>query len=133
AGSRKVGIVWDKHYHFGQEGEAAFRAAVSRLSGAQVYADIGIEPGQQDYSTDVSNFINGSASQKGCNPCDFTFMLLEPNTAIAWIKSDNSKNHEIFGTKETSGPQPLFVSSFGQACGALCNNMWVWTGFEANY
>ncbi|HEV3231067.1 MAG TPA: ABC transporter substrate-binding protein [Candidatus Dormibacteraeota bacterium] len=133
AGARTFGIVYDKHYHFGLEGEAAFKAAISRQPGAKLNADIGIDPGQQDYSSDVGNFISGTASQPGCAPCDFTFMLLEPNTAISWIKSDNSKNGYVFGSKETSGPQPLFVSSFGQACGARCNNMWVWTGFNADY
>jgi ABC-type branched-subunit amino acid transport system substrate-binding protein len=71
--------------------------------------------------------------ENGCHPCDFTFMLLEPDTAIAWIRSDNSQNHYVFGSKQTAGPQPLFVSSFAQACGQLCNDMWVWTGFKAPY
>jgi len=125
-GSRTFGIVWDRTYKFGQEGEAAFKAAVTRLGG-NLKADVGIEAGKQDYGPDVQSFENN------CQPCDFTFMLLEPDTAIAWIRSDNSQNHYVFGNKQTSGPQPLFVTSFAQACGQLCNNMWIWTGFKAPY
>jgi ABC-type branched-subunit amino acid transport system substrate-binding protein len=124
AGSRSFGIVWDKRYKFGQEGEKAFDAAVRRLGG-NVAVDVPVDPDKQDYSPDVQTF------ESGCHPCDYTFMLLEPDTAIAWINSDKSAGHYIFGAKETSGPQPLFVSTFGQQCGSLCNNMWVWTGFQA--
>ncbi|HEX6489040.1 MAG TPA: ABC transporter substrate-binding protein [Candidatus Dormibacteraeota bacterium] len=126
AGSRTFGIVYDKDYRFGPEGATAFAAAVSRLGG-QLKASIGIRSGQQSYSSEVNTFV------QSCGPCDMTFMLLEPDTAIAWIKSDQSSGHYIFGSKRTAGPQPLFVSSFGQACGQLCNNMWVWTGYQAPY
>jgi len=124
AGSRTFGIVWDKRYKFGQEGEKAFDAAVRRMGGT-ISVDVPVDPDKQDYGTDVQTF------ESGCHPCDYTFMLLEPDTAIAWINSDKSAGHYIFGRKETSGPQPLFVSTFGQQCGSLCNNMWVWTGFQA--
>ena len=128
AGSRSFGIVYDKDYKFGPEGADAFAKAIGRLPGAHLRASVGIRSGQQDYGTDVNTF------EQGCNPsCDMTFMLLEPDTAIAWVKSDKSSGHHIFGTKRTAGPQPLFVSSFGQACGQLCNNMWVWTGYQAPY
>ena len=127
AGSRTFGIVYDQDYKFGPEGASAFAAAIGRLSGAQLKSSVGVKSGQQDYSGDVNTF------EQGCSPCDMTFMLLEPDTAIAWIKSDKSAGHYIFGSKRTSGPQPLFVSSFGQACGQLCNNMWVWTGYQAPY
>jgi len=127
AGARTFGIVWDKTYRFGTEGEAAFRGAISRLAGAKLSSDVGIEAGQQDYSSQVNQF------NQGCHPCDVTFMMLEPDTALAWIKSDQSSGHYVFGSKRTEGPQPLFVSSFGQGCGQLCNNMWLWSGFEAPY
>ena len=126
AGSRTFGIVYDKDYKFGPEGASAFAAAVGRLGG-QLKVSIGIKSGQQSYSGEVNTFV------QSCSPCDMTFMLLEPDTAIAWIKSDQSSGHYIFGGKRTAGPQPLFVSSFGQACGQLCNNMWVWTGYQAPY
>src|SRR5438094_8097012 len=57
-GARSFGIVWDRKYKFGGEGEAAFKGAVSRLSGATLAADVGIEPGQQDYGGDVQSFNN---------------------------------------------------------------------------
>lgn len=126
AGSRSFGIVYDKNYKFGPEGAAAFAAAVKRLGG-NMRISIGIQAGQQSYGNEVNTFV------QACGPCDMTFMLLEPDTAIAWIKSDQSSGHYIFGRKRTAGPQPLFVSSFGQACGQLCNNMWVWTGYQAPY
>jgi ABC-type branched-subunit amino acid transport system substrate-binding protein len=127
AGVRTFGMVYDKDYHFGQEGAAAFRHAVSLLPGAKLKADVGIVSGQQDYGGNVSQF------EDGCAPCDGTFMLLEPDTAISWIQSDHSQQHYVFGKKQTDGPQPLFTSNFGQACGDLCNNMWVWTGYQPPY
>lgn len=127
AGSRTFGIVYDADYKFGSEGAHAFAAALSRLPGAQLKASVPIKAGQQSYPTDVQTF------ETQCQPCDFTFMLLEPDTAVAWIKSDNSTQHYIFGSKRTAGPQPLFVKQFGVACADLCNNMWVWTGYKAPY
>lgn len=127
AGVRTFGIVYDKDYKFGTEGFAAFKAAVSRLKGATLKAEVGIPSGQQTYGGDVQKF------EDGCRPCDGTFMLLEPDTAISWIQSDSSSGHYVFGSKRTDGPQPLFTSDFGQTCGALCNNMWVWTGYQAPY
>lgn len=126
AGARTFGIVFDQDYKFGPEGATAFGAAVKRLGG-QLKISLPIKSGQQSYSNEVNTFV------QSCGPCDMTFMLLEPDTAIAWIKSDQSSGHYIFGSKRTAGPQPLFVSSFGQACGQLCNNMWVWTGYQAPY
>lgn len=128
AGSRSFGIVYDSTYYFGPEGDAAFKGAVQRLGG-HVDADVGIAAGQQDYRSDVAKF------ESGCHPCDTTFMLLDPTTAISWIRSDTSGQGKnwIFGSKRTAGPQPLFTSNFGQACGQLCNGMWVWTGFKAPF
>ncbi|MEA2646277.1 MAG: hypothetical protein QOE92_1360, partial [Chloroflexota bacterium] len=127
AGARTFGIVWDKTYKFGTEGDNAFKKAVERLGG-QLVADISIGAGQQDYSADAASFVGK------CHPCDMTFMMLEPDTAISWIRSDPSNDkHYLFGSKRTAGPQPLFVSNFGQSCGQLCNGMWVWTGFKAPY
>jgi ABC-type branched-subunit amino acid transport system substrate-binding protein len=126
AGARTFGVVYDQNYKFGKEGEAAFKGAVSRLGG-QLLADVPVQAGAQSYGSQVQSF------ESGCHPCDTTLMLLEPDTALAWIKSDQSSNHYIFGGKETEGPQSLFVSSFGSQCGQLCNNMWVWSGFQAPF
>lgn len=120
-GAKKFGIVFDKSYHFGVEGASAFRGALRRLfPGAKVLAaDIGIEAGQPSYKTDVDRF-NGL-----CSPCDFVAMLLEPPTALQWIRDGGS-----FGKVATGGPQPLFVDSFARSCGTPCNGMRVWSGYN---
>jgi ABC-type branched-subunit amino acid transport system substrate-binding protein len=53
------------------------------------------------------------------------FVLLEPSTAETWFSTSGMNP----GTKLTEGPQPLFVDTFGQNCGAPCNNMIVWTSY----
>lgn len=124
AGARSFGIVYDSKYKFGKEGETAFVNAVKRLGG-HVDADVPVDKGKQDYSVEAHTFENG------CHPCDMTFMLLEPETALSWIRSDPSGDRLYeFGSKRTAGPQTLFVSSFGQQCGQPCNGMWLWTGFK---
>jgi ABC-type branched-subunit amino acid transport system substrate-binding protein len=127
AGSRTFGLVYDSDYKFGKEGAAAFRGAIARMPGAKLMADTPVQSGQQDYGSQVQQF------EQGCHPCDETFMLLEPDTATAWINSDASADHYVFGNKRTDGPQPLFTSGFARSCGPLCNNMWVWTGYQAPY
>jgi ABC-type branched-subunit amino acid transport system substrate-binding protein len=125
AGARSFGIVWDKSYKFGAEGESAFKGAISRLSGASAKADVGITAGQQDYSSDGGTF-NGQCGSTNNNPgCDMVFILLEPSTAETWFSTSGM----VLGKKFTEGPQPLFVSTFGQNCGAACNNMVVWTSY----
>jgi ABC-type branched-subunit amino acid transport system substrate-binding protein len=123
-GAKRFGIVFDKSYHFGVEGASAFRGALRRLfPGKKVLvADVGIEPQDQQpsYKTDVDRF------NSGCTPkCDFVAMLLEPLTALQWIRDGGS-----FGSIGTGGPQPLFVDYFARSCGAPCNGMWVWSGYH---
>jgi ABC-type branched-subunit amino acid transport system substrate-binding protein len=120
-GARSFGIVWDQQYRFGVEGHNAFKGAISRLPGATLAADVGVDKGQQDYSSPGSTFNNGCGS-KGC---DMVFVLLEPNTAETWFSTSGMKP----GNRFTEGPQPLFVDTFGQNCGAACNNMVVWTSY----
>lgn len=127
AGVRTFGLVYDSDYKFGSEGAVAFKAAIGRLPGASLKSSVGIPSGQQSYGGDAQRF------EDGCHPCDGTFMLLEPDTAISWIQSDSSSGHYVFGAKQTDGPQPLFTSSFGRGCGSLCNNMWLWSGYQAPY
>lgn len=118
-GAHTFGLVYDKSYHFGVEGAAAFRGALRRLSGGgALRGDIGIDAGQPSYKTDVDRF------NRACSPCDFVAMLLEPGSALQWIKDGGS-----FGSLGTGGPQPLFVDSFARSCGAACNGMMVWTGY----
>lgn len=122
-GAKTFGIVYDKSYHFGVEGASAFRGAIRRMFGstASIKADIGVEKGQPSYKNDVDRF------NSRCDPCDFVAMLLEPPTALQWIRDGAS-----FGgmpTGGTGGPQPLFVDSFARTCGQPCNGLWVWTGY----
>lgn len=120
-GAKTFGLVYDKSYHFGVEGASAFRGALHRLfpGGTPLEADIGIEAGQPSYKTDVDRF------NRACSPCDFVAMLLEPPSALQWIRDGAS-----FGELGTGGPQPLFVNSFARSCGTPCNGMWVWTGYN---
>lgn len=122
-GAKTFGIVYDYSYHFGVEGASAFRGALGRLFPGQevLKADVGIDAGQPRYQNSVQAF------NTNCNPCDFVAMLMEPKTALQWIRDGGS-----FGDPErggTGGPQPLFLNSFATACGARCNGMRVWTGY----
>ena len=120
AGARTFGIAYDKDYKFGPEGEKAFAGAIHRLSGAQLLASVPVSSGQTDYSSDGSTFNNGCK-----DGCDMVFILMDPSTAETWFATSGAKT----GTKFTEGPQPLFVTTFGQNCGAPCNNMIVWTSY----
>ena len=122
-GAKTFGLVYDHSYHFGVEGAAAFRGALSRMFPGQpvLKADKGVSAFSSSYKTEVNEF-NGA-----CNPCDFVAMLLEPPVALQWIRDGGS-----FGTLPgggTGGPQPLFIDSFARSCGQKCNGMWVWTGY----
>lgn len=129
-GARTFGLVYDQNYRFGVEGAAAFRGALSRLPGTQLKADVGIQAGQQDYSSDINNRFNNK-----CGDCDFVAMLLEPQTAEVWIEKGG-----YLGTSGKAlgvgGPQTLFGHNFAQnfaaKCPQPCANVrfWVWTGFK---
>jgi ABC-type branched-subunit amino acid transport system substrate-binding protein len=119
-GARSFGIAFNNSYKFGQEGEQAFKGAISRFSGAKLKADVGVTAGESDYSSDGSTFNNQCSGG-----CDVVFILMEPSTAEAWFATSGAQG----GTKMTMGPQPLFVTTFGQNCGAPCNNMLVWTSY----
>ncbi|MCA1834553.1 MAG: ABC transporter substrate-binding protein [Actinomycetota bacterium] len=126
-GAKTFGLVYEKTYHFGVEGASAFRGALKRLFPGRdpktvLKADEGIEVDQAPYKTAVDRF------NTGCHPCDFVAMLLEPPTALQWIRDGGS-----FGSLDgggTGGPQPLFVDSFARNCGTPCNGMWVWSGYH---
>lgn len=127
AGVRTFGLVYDNRYKFGVEGAAAFKAAVSRLKGATLKASVPVEAGRQDYSSETARFT------RDCNPCQGTFLLLEPTTAVSWIGSDSSSGSYWRGSKRTDGAQPLFTSGFAQSCGSRCHGMYVWTGYTPPY
>jgi ABC-type branched-subunit amino acid transport system substrate-binding protein len=120
-GAKTFGLVYDKAYHFGVEGAAAFRGALERLFPGRHALKIeeAIDSSTPPFKSQVNDF-NGA-----CSPCDFVAMLLEPPAALQWIRDGAS-----FGRVGTGGPQPLFVNSFAQSCGSPCNGMWVWSGYH---
>ncbi len=130
--AQTFGLVYDKRYKFGVEGEAAFRNHLASLGVASdnVYT-LGIEPGQTSYNTDAQTFNRKCGTD--ANPkCDLVAMLLDPATAITWIGSGAS-----FGKKITNGPQTLFNRSFAKECvtkrksiGQSCHDFVVWTGYN---
>jgi ABC-type branched-subunit amino acid transport system substrate-binding protein len=134
AGATQFGIVYEKTYHFGVEGAFAFNAAVKRLTGADIpgYSDplknakcverfCGIVAGAASYSSDIQTFNRACA-----NTCDFTALLLEPATAVTWMKGGAAPPRENY---KMGGPQPLFTAAFGQDCGAPCDQLMLWTGY----
>jgi ABC-type branched-subunit amino acid transport system substrate-binding protein len=119
-GARCFGIVWDRYYKFGKEGEDAFRKFVTSQTGAKMCADVGIYPARASYSSEIQQF-NSACGGK----CDFVAMLLEPQTALTWIAG-----RPQFGTLMTSGAQTLFNEQFAANCGDPCAGMLVWTGYN---
>jgi ABC-type branched-subunit amino acid transport system substrate-binding protein len=119
-GARTFGIVWDNRYKFGVEGAKAFRDFVKTLPGATLKADVGIEPTQSSYNSEIQTFNSGC----GAAGCDMVALLLVPSTAEVWVAGNPSN-----GKKITSGAQTLFNRRFAENCKSWCNGMYVWTGY----
>ena len=134
AGAKNFGLVYESTYHFGIEGAFAFNAAVKRVTGSDIPGYVnpltnpsacrgrfcGISADADSYNTDVQQF-NGA-----CQGCDFVGLLLEPTTATKWMKGGGLRPGQAL---RVGGPQPLFTYDFGNACGAQCDGMWLWTGY----
>lgn len=128
-GARKFGVVYDKTYKFGEEGAAAFKAEVARLSGASPVGNscdsgfCGIQVGQNSYSGEAAQFYG--------KPPEFIALFLEPETALTWMKDPNAIAANDKLVKYGYGAaQPLFTDKFGSDCGGKCDQMQVWTGFK---
>jgi len=119
-GSKTFALVYDEFYKFGREGADAWRAYVKKITGAEPKAFVGIQPGQSSYGTKIQQF-----NQACSNECDFVALLLEPGTAETWIAG-----RPQLGRKITSGAQTLFNERFAKNCGADCDGMLVWTGYN---
>jgi ABC-type branched-subunit amino acid transport system substrate-binding protein len=132
-GAKTFGLVYDNQYKFGVEGAEAYAGAINRLQAEhpeiKLVKKLGIEPGKTSYNTEAEDF-NGAC---GGNPakCDEVAMLLDPSTAITWIKAGGT-----FGAQLTSGPQTLFNHAFAENCvterrklGKGCD-LEVWTGYN---
>ena len=128
SGAKTFGIVFDAQYRFGKEGAEAFRQYVRQLTGSDPKAYVGIQPGLSSYSGEANRFNTDC----GGDGCDFVAMLLDPTTANTYIKSqtDRDGRRQGFGRMLTGGAQPLFNESFARDCGAPCEGMLVWTGYN---
>ncbi len=119
-GSKSFAIVYDRFYRFGREGADAFKAQVEAMPGTELKAFIGVQPAQASYSAEVRRF--NQACEGGC---DFVALLLEPQTALTWIAGRPEMGRQI-----TSGAQTLFNEEFAGNCGADCEGLLVWTGYN---
>jgi ABC-type branched-subunit amino acid transport system substrate-binding protein len=135
-GARHFSIVYETSYHFGLEGAYAFNAAVERLTKSPIpgYVDplknpqcnarfCGIKAGAPSYASEINKF--NSACGQG-DLCDFTALLLEPSTAVTWMKGGARSPSDSL---KMGGPQPLFTAGFGQDCGSACDGLVLWTGY----
>lgn len=136
--ARNFAIVYESTYHFGIEGAFAFNESVKRLTGKEIpgYSNplstprcqkrfCGISAGQASYATEIET-IN-SACQDVAPGCDFIALLLEPATALIWLKGGAMNPGSGF---RVGGPQPLFTRKFAEECQGLCNGLWLWTGYD---
>lgn len=138
-----VGIVYDSNYHFGVEGAYAFNAAMRRLTGRNIegYSDplrnpkcqkrfCGVTAGQPSYSSQVQEFNDnctpGEESQ--AQTCQFAAMLLEPPTALVWVRDGAYPAYQY--PFKIGGAQPLFNRDFAVECRDRCDQMWLWTGYK---
>jgi len=128
-GARTFGIAWEKTYRFGQEGRDAFFGTVERLGG-KVNAEAKITRGQINYSNQAGGFIQQCSAASDFDKCDFVAMLLEPETATAWVSSGGLGNGNIHPKVGVGVPQPLFIDSFARQCAKYCSGMWAWTSFK---
>ena len=123
--ARTFAIVWDSKYQFGREGADAFKQQVGNLRGGRIVQDTRLDPARNSFATEVQNF-NRTCGNAGC---DMVALLLLPDTAATWMKSQPA-----FGGKYTAGAQTLFNKQFAQDCVALigveCNGVAAWTGYN---
>lgn len=127
-GANTFGIVFDQFYKFGKEGAAAFRDYVQKGLKKDLRAYVGLEPGRGSYAAQAQKFNEDC----GSDGCDFVAILLTPETAATYIASQSDRNgrRQGFGTMLTGGAQPLFNERFARDCGAHCDGMLVWTGYN---
>jgi ABC-type branched-subunit amino acid transport system substrate-binding protein len=134
-GAENFGIVFDAKYHFGVEGAYAFNQAVKRLTGHDIAGFdpslksckerfCGIQPSKPSYATEANSF--NDSCYKQAPVCDFVALLLEPDTALSFQRETPPSTPRLgFG-----GAQPLFTRDFAEGCKAICDGMWVWTGYN---
>ncbi|MDQ3756922.1 MAG: ABC transporter substrate-binding protein, partial [Actinomycetota bacterium] len=135
-GVRYPAIVFDAKYHFGVEGAYAFDQAFKRLSGNDIPGFdpslkscrgrfCGIQPQKPSYATEAQSLVTSCGGTSGTPPCDFLALLLEPDTALAFLRE-----YPYSPTHGMGGAQPLFTRAFAEGCKGRCDGMWVWTGYN---
>jgi ABC-type branched-subunit amino acid transport system substrate-binding protein len=136
-GAKNFGIVYESTYHFGIEGAYAFNQAVRRVTSSSVpgYSNpltspgcaqrfCGISATAGNYSREIQTFNDACFTEP---KCDFIALLLEPATALAWIKAGATMPPDGF---RMGGVQPLFTRNFAEECRERCHNLWLWTGYD---
>jgi len=136
-GAKHFALVYESTYHFGIEGAYAFNQAVKRVTGSGVpgYSNPVTSPGcaqrfcgisatAGNYNREIETFNNSCYAEPRC---DFVALLLEPATALAWIKAGAIMPPDNF---RMGGVQPLFTSNFAEECREKCNGLWLWTGYQ---
>jgi len=130
-GAKSFAIVYDATYKFGVEGAGAFVAQLHRQH-MQISSncEVALTAGQSDYGTQVSSF-NNACGNNSSNPVDFVALLLEPQTAEAWLHGNPYMGvNKQGGGYGAGGPQPLFDLNFANTCGVTCQGLEVWTSFS---
>jgi len=129
-GAKTFAIVYDATYKFGVEGAGAFVAQVHRQGGQIASAcEVALTAGQSDYGTQVSSF-NKACGNDSSQPVDFVALLLEPQTAEAWLHGNPYMGvNKQGGGYGAGGPQPLFDLDFANKCGSTCQGLQIWTSF----
>ena len=135
-GAQNFGIVFDAKFRFGVEGAFAYNQAVKRLTGSDIpgfdpslktceLRFCGIQPNASSYTAEAQRFTRACYSDAPV--CDFVAYLLEPDTAVSFIKSEARTANTVHGYGLA---QPLFNRTFAEGCGRTCNGMRVWTGYR---
>lgn len=135
--ARHFGIVFDSKYRFGREGAFAFNAAVKRCTGSDIPSYFNpsdsstctgrfcaITAGATSYDPDNRTFNQACFGPTVKDPCDFVALLLEPNEAVNFLRSG------LDGNPHAGLAQTLFTRDFASRCGATCDQMDVWTGYN---
>lgn len=138
-------IVFGNTYRFGVEGAYAFNQAYHRLTNGRDIPGFGpkvtgctkgsrycgIKDGVGQYGPQ-NDIVRDACRATDDHPaCNFLLLLVEPGTAQDWMFGfEAASSFEVGGCCGMAGAQPLFTTSFGENCGAKCDGMVVWTGYN---
>ena len=123
AGARTFGIVYDKRA-FGTEADTAFANAVTRLTGADPKASVGVDAGKPSYASEFQTFAGGC----GSGGCDLMLLALDANTALAFLSEGTQR-----GKVETAALSPVISLAFAQSCKSACDKLVLWAPYQLPY